>query len=221
MEWSYAGEHGPEHWSELHGEFRLCGEGNSQSPIDISSYQAADGPGLKFDYASESVRILRLGHAVQAVFAPGSELRRGTRAWQLDQLHYHTPGEHTINGHRAAMELHLVHSAEDGAICVVGVLYDVGGADPAIQQLLRATPEPDGNAASAISAAEFAPSNVACFRYDGSLTTPPCTESIEWFVMQERRSVSTAQLSALRELIGSDNSRPTQPRNGRPISLLG
>lgn len=221
MAWSYRGESGPEHWSEFKREFRLCGEGRSQSPIDISSYQPADGPTLEFGYDSRSEHILRLSHATQVVFAPGSELRRGTRAWQLDQLHYHTPSEHTIDGSRAAMELHLVHVTADGAICVVGVLYDVGDADSEIRRLLNAAPEPGGKAAFAISAAAFAPADLACFHYDGSLTTPPCTESIEWYVMRERRSVSATQLSMLKALTGGDNSRPLQPRNGRAISLLG
>ena len=227
-EWDYAGEAGPERWAELNSGFALCGEGGSQSPIDISSAEPFDGPTLEFDYTVESERIVHLGHAVQAVFPPGAELRHGERVWRLSQLHYHTPSEHTIDGQEAAMELHLVHTADDGAVAVVGLLYDTYDCDcpdavpePAIQQIIDAAPAPGGTAEFALLSGDFAPNRVGFYRYSGSFTTPPCTEQIDWFLIRERRLITVQQLSALSALTRGDNNRPVQPRNGRTVGVLG
>ena len=222
-QWDYTGETGPDRWADLSGDYAACTEGERQSPINIKGAQPTEGAAPRFDYRGESTHLEQLAHSVYIHFGDTNTLTTGAGDYILRQIHWHTPGEHRVEGESAPMELHLVHTRGSGEVAVVGVFYELGAADPAIQRWIEATP-PDAPSNSDdlhLAARDFQPPGAAYYHYDGSLTTPPCTEAVDWFVMRERRTISAEQLAALNELTAGDNNRPIQPLNGRRIELLG
>lgn len=224
IEWGYAGEGAPERWADLSADYATCAEGASQSPIDIVEASALEGaPPPSFGYGGRSTEIVRSRHSVQTHFDERNTLRSAEGDYRLLQIHWHTPSEHRIAGRSFPMELHMVHTRASGEIAVVGILYEVGAADPAIQRLLDAAPVARGDVEqnSDLVGRDFQPDGASCYAYDGSLTTPPCSEGVAWFIMRERRTVSSAQLAALSEIVGGENSRPVQPLNGRSVVVVG
>lgn len=222
-QWDYAGETGPDRWADLSGDYAACAEGKRQSPIDIKDAQPTEDAAPRFSYHGEPTHLERLAHSVHIHFGDTNTLTTGAGEYILRQIHWHTPAEHRIDGESAPMELHLVHTRGSGEAAVVGVFYELGAADPAIQRWIEATPPdaPPNSGNLHVAARDFQPPGAACYHYDGSLTTPPCTEAVDWFVMRERRTISEAQLAALNALTAGDNNRPIQPLNGRRIELLG
>ena len=224
VEWGYEGVGAPERWADLSADYAACAEGASQSPIDIVEAPVSAGtPPPTFDYGGRSTEIARFSHSVHAHFDERNKLSSAAGDYRLLQIHWHTPSEHRIVGRSFPMELHLVHGRESGEIAVVGVLYEIGAADPAIQRLLDAAPTARGDVKqnSDLVGRDFQPNGASYYAYDGSLTTPPCTEGVAWFIMRERRTASPEQLAALSEIVGGENNRPVQPLNGRSVALLG
>lgn len=223
VQWDYSAELGPARWGGLCADFALCDQGRAQSPIDLSGARPAGGPALRFDYRGAARAIEHRGVSVALHFGEGCELRIGGRAAQLTQAHWHTPAEHALDGRRFPLEMHYVHVLPDGALAVVGVLYEAGAPDPQIARILREAGPIAGAPAhreTEIPAAPFAPASTEHRAYDGSLTTPACSEGVLWHVMSGLRAASPEQIAALNRLTGGDNSRPLQPRNGRRISLV-
>ena len=226
VEWGYADADAgaPERWADLSDDYAACAEGASQSPIDIVEAPVSAGaPPPSFDYGGRSTEIARFSHSVHAHFDERNRLTSAAGDYRLLQIHWHTPSEHRIARRSFPLELHLVHQRESGEIAVVGILYEVGAADSAIQRLLDAAPAARGDVErnSDLVGRDFQPTGASYYAYDGSLTTPPCTEGVAWFIMRERRTTSPEQLAALSEIIGGENNRPLQPLNGRSIALLG
>ena len=223
VHFTYEGEEGPEHWAE---HSPACA-GSDQSPIDISGAEPQDLTNLVFNYQPSGITIRNNGHTVQVDYDPGSTLELDGQTYALAQFHFHAPSEHTIDGQAAAAELHLVHVNDDGQQpvkpkVVVGVLIQVGADNPALsavwdnQYAANATPQAvDGT----VNAADLLPAVQTRFRYPGSLTTPPCTEGIDWNVMTEPIEMSQAQLDAFTALFESHTNRPVQQLNDRQLTL--
>ena len=222
VEWGYAGVGAPERWADLSADYAVCAEGASQSPIDIVEAPVSAGTPPTFDYAGRSTEIACFSHSVHAHFDERNTLSSAAGDYRLLQIHWHTPSEHRIAGRSFPMELHLVHSRESGEIAVVGILYEIGAADPAIQRLLDAAPAARGDTErnTELSGRDFQPNGASYYAYDGSLTTPPCSEGVAWYIMRERRTVSAEQLAALSEIVGGENNRAVQALNGRSAALL-
>ena len=217
--WSFAGADGPAHCGELSPAFALCGTGRSQSPIDISRPVPKHVGALTFHYRPGRLNIVNNGHAIQVNYDPGSYIELNGTRYDLQQFHFHAPSEHEIDGRRAAAELHLVNQSADGRLAVVGVLIDTGAGNPAFAPILDhlpAMPGPVRRFDTRISAAGLLPATRTTYRYRGSLTTPPCTEGVQWIVMTTPVTMSAAQLAALTRLY-PDNSRPLQPLHGRVV----
>ena len=222
-QWNYVGETGPDRWADLSGDYAACAEGERQSPIDISGAEPAAGAAPSFDYRGESTHLEHLANSVHIRFSYINTLTTHAGEYILRQIHWHTPSEHRVDGELLPMELHLVHTRGSGEVAVVGVFYELGEPDPAIQRWIDATPveAPSNSEDVQVAAQDFQPPGAACYHYDGSFTTPPCTEQVDWFVMREPRTISAEQLAALSKLTAGDNNRPIQPLNGRRIELLG
>ncbi len=219
VHWSYVGETGPEHWGSLAEPWALCGDGTRQSPIDVGAALPARLPPLEFDYRSWAETVVNNGHTIRFDVAPGSTLHAGVNRYRLVQFHFHTPSEHLRWGMPAPAELHLVHRADDGTLAVVAVWLVPGrwsgstfsslwGALPTLEhqrypvRALRIDPE------------DLLPARRDYVYYRGSLTTPPCTEGVEWFVLTEPVEVPPGLLHRLGRIMGA-NARPVQPLNGR------
>ena len=218
--WTYAGATGPEHWGELDTGFATCASGVNQSPIDIHSTLDADLPPLRVDYQGRGTEILNNGHTIQVNVAPGSIPTLEGTPFELKQFHFHAPSENTVDGESFAMEAHLVHADSEGHLAVMGVLYRLGKENRALAEVLADMPHEAGVKQvllSAIDPAGFLPRVGDYFRFNGSLTTPACTEGIRWVVIKEPLTVSKEQVQAFQAVMHGTNNRQVQAVNARPV----
>jgi carbonic anhydrase len=220
-EWGYEGDIGPEHWGDLSPDYATCSEGMEQSPIDLDSGLApSTDPALEVDYHDTPLAIFNNGHTIEIEYEEGSTLTVGDDTWEVSQFHFHANSEHTIDGGAARMELHIVHRSEEGDLAVVGVLIEEGAENEALAPVFDNLPEEEGEPMEIegveINIADALPENLAAWRYDGSLTTPPCSEGVRWHVLGTPITASGEQISAF-EAIFDNNYRPTQPLNDRTI----
>jgi len=217
--WSYQGKSGPSQWGTLKPEYQTCKLGKVQSPIDIQGEKAADLPALQFDYRTVPLHLVNNGHTLQVVVPPGSFLIVGDKRYQLTQFHFHHPAENRLHGKGFPLEAHLVHQDGEGNLAVVGVLLATGKANAAIAALWKHLP-PKGKESTpegvSVDPAGLLPTKRAYFTYTGSLTTPPCSESVTWFLLRTPVSVSKEEVATFAaEYPG--NARPVQPLNGRSV----
>jgi carbonic anhydrase len=219
-EWDYGQEHGPQHWGDLKPEFAACKVGHRQSPVDIQGTQKADLPAIQFDYQPSPLRIVDNGHTIQVTYAAGSSIRVGEARYELKQFHFHRPSEARVHGRSYDMELHLVHEDEAGHLAVVAVLLEHGHENPLVRELWKDVPrEKEKEAlleAVRIDAAQLLPSDRGYYTFDGSLTTPPCSEDVTWFVLKRPVQISADEVAQFAKLYPRD-ARPTQPLHGRVV----
>lgn len=218
--WSYEGEHGPDHW----GEFgKACAEGKRQSPVDITGAEAVSLPEIAIKYKPSKLNILNNGHTIQVDYEAGSTIDLGTSEYNLAQFHFHDPSEHKVGGKSYAMELHLVHKNDKGDLAVIGVMIEQGKENDAFKQIWDNMPKKADErkevTGASIDASRLLPESLAYYTYPGSLTTPPCTESVTWLVLKEPIQMSAAQIEAFKKLINGNN-RPVQPLNDRKINMM-
>jgi carbonic anhydrase len=222
VHWSYEGEAGPEHWAELSPDFATCDTGDEQSPVELSTAVPRDLPEIVFEYAPSPLTIQNNGHTIQVDYEAGSSITVGSEAYELVQFHFHAHSEHTIGGETFPLEMHLVHRAEDGALAVIGVLMEEGAANPAFDPVFNNLPaeetERETVEGANVSAGDLLPEGTEYFAYPGSLTTPPCSEGVSWFVLSEFGQLSEEQIRSFTVLF-DDNFRPTQPLGEREILL--
>ncbi len=218
--WSYQGKDGPLHWGELSPRFAECSTGRQQSPIDIRNAVLADLRPLEVHYQPVPVRAVNNGHTIVVEVPKGSRITAGGHTYRLVQLHFHAPSEEAIDGARHALVAHLVHEDSDGKRAVVAVLFDIGPENAALRPLFDDLPQKPGAQAvlpgQTIHLDEVLPSRMGYFEYQGSLTTPPCTEAVRWFVLKQPVTLSARQLAAFRALY-PNNARPLQPAAGRLV----
>jgi len=217
--WSYSGETGPENWAKLSPEFAACGIGFNQSPINITKTVAAELPTLQFNYESSSTVIVNNGHTLQINAGPNSWLYAGGEYFQLVQLHFHSPSEHQVNGEIFPAEGHFVHQNQSGALAVVSILFRVGKWNKDLARFGAAAPK-DLHQPEPIDL-EFADlelfgNHESYYRYNGSLTTPPCTEGVQWYVLKNPGHIAPEQAATFVTLIGEDTRGP-QPINARIV----
>ena len=217
--WSYQGPAGPQTWGGLKPEFNLCGNGQRQSPIDIRGGLAVDLEPVKFNYQPSPFAVIDNGHTVQANLAPGNHVEIGGKRFDLVQFHFHRPSEERIDGRQFEMSVHLVHKDDQGKLAVVAVLLDKGLPQPAVQKVWNNLPLEKGEEAAArvqLDPAEILPADRRYFTYMGSLTTPPCSEGVQWVVMRQPVTMSPEQLELFARIYPM-NARPVQQASGRRI----
>ena len=224
VDWSYGGAGAPNHWGSLSQEFALCATGDRQSPIDLSGYiEARSAPALIFNYSQNALEIKHNGKIAHVEYGEGNTLTVGDETYHLLAVHIHAHAEHQIDQQLFAAEMHLVHRRQDGSLGVVGQIFRLEDADPVVQALLDSYPESGQTRHKGITlnARDFLPANLGYYHYEGSLTTPPCSEQVDWYVLQEIKTVSQEQVNAIADLHNGFNHRPIQARNGREIILAG
>ena len=145
----------------------------------------------------------------------------GGGEFKLKSAHFHSPSEHMVDGESFAAELHMVHADSDGRLAVVGLLFTLGEPSPVAQSILDDAPPPDETANASIPLTDSLPTNLSHYRYDGSKTTPPCDEPVDWYVLRQPMTVSQEQVEALLSLSGGPNNRPVQPTGDRVIRIGG
>lgn len=217
--WTYEGKSGPEHWSEIIPDCD-CG-GKAQSPIDISGDMLdLEFEELDLDYKIDStLDITNNGHTVQVNYPFGTFKYKGNE-YKLMQFHFHAGSEHTLNGNRFPLEAHLVHVTDDNKIAVIGIWYVEGDENPLLKKIYDKVPSHIDETISdsrIIDVKNMLPIDHSYYHYVGSLTTPPCTEGVDWFVMKAPRQASKEQIEQIKNAMPANNYRPIQPLNDREI----
>ncbi len=219
-QWTYQGESGPERWASIDDEYEVCEVGRRQSPVDLTGAERANFPRITTDYRPEHIEVEDNGHAIEAQVedSKSSITIAGTR-YQLEQFHFHLPSEETIEGRRYPASLHMVHISDDGQIAVVGAMVKPGKPNEALSFETPDSPGGEFESVGEIDPNLLIPEDETAFRYDGSLTTPPCTEGVTWTVFKQPITMAPDKLNALRST-HDGNARPLQPIGQRKI-LIG
>jgi carbonic anhydrase len=229
-EWHYDGAAGPQRWGALSPKFTACGEGRAQSPVDIAAPVAGtEALEIKTNLLPGSLRIahhehvadgINNGHTIQINYEGADTLSIGGDNYALVQYHFHNQSEHTVQGRHYPMEMHLVHKAASGKLAVIGVFIEAGAHNAAFDPIWNNLPSKKGIETHyphvSVDVDRLLPASRASYRYDGSLTTPPCSEGVRWIVMTTPIQLSADQIKAFTAVI-HDNYRPTQPLNGRAV----
>ena len=219
--WSYTGKGDPSAWGGLSAEYKACGEGVQQSPIDImkSNTLKAPAPKVLVNWQAFTPEVFNNGHTIQVnANGKGGYAELDGKRYQLLQYHFHHLSEHTVDGKHAKMEVHFVHVSEAGDLLVIGALIEEGDANPAIADVWSRIPEAGKKVTGdkALDPATMMPTKQGAFRYKGSLTTPPCSEVVTWHVMAEPITASSDQIAAFAKLY-PNNFRPIQATNRRYV----
>ena len=229
VRWTYKDLTGPDYWSGLDSGFATCANGQAQSPIDLTAADSIDLVDPDFHYEPVPLNLLNNGHTVQIPYAPGSYVVLDGKRYDLLQFHFHSPSEHAVEGKSRSAELHLVHQSDAGELAVVAVL--LREHDPPItssvkelveyRKLSQALPAKAGDQVrteKTINARLLLPEKTTTYRYSGSLTTPPCTESVTWLVMTEPITLPVEQILQYERLL-NHNNRPLQQLNDRIVQI--
>ncbi|MFT3854011.1 MAG: carbonic anhydrase family protein [Ilumatobacteraceae bacterium] len=228
-EWSYDGPTRADEWGKL---VASCADSASadESPINIVTSSLVETPGVGTvvpKYQPATFELENNGHTIEAVPTDltANSIEIDGTTYNLQQFHFHSTSEHTIDGWLADAEMHLVHKSDDGQTAVLGVLLLAGEANVPLTELFNSIPTketPEGKAAELqqqINPADLLPAGSSAARYEGSLTTPPCTDGVHWNVFLTPSNLSAEQLVAFRSAF-THNNRPVQPLHGRVVSQV-
>lgn len=219
--WGYIGQEGPSFWGSLAPEYQACGIGTHQSPINLTKAILAQVEEVVMNYQTSPLKIINNGHTIEVNYESGSFLELDGRIYELLQFHFHRPSEHLVDGSPYDMELHLVHQVPDAyALAVVGILLKQGKENKVLASVWENMPMSQGAEQSiagvTVDASELLPQNQnSYYHYYGSLTTPPCSEVVDWLIFTEPVEVSAAQIAKFSRAIPFDNARPAQPLRNR------
>lgn len=223
-EWSYHGETSPEHWKEFE-EYSDC-NGQRQSPVNIihqNTEDSAASDDLKILYSPFTLlkKVNNNGHSIQFDFDKGDSIQYHNSTYYLKQIHFHEPSEHKINGVIYPIEIHLVHQNKEGQFTVLGILGEEGKESQLFEFLESFLPLRQGetktiNKPTDLSSLFTSPKRY--YAYGGSLTTPPCTESVNWILFKNPMILSVEEINKLRENMPLNNFRNEQPLNNRIVN---
>lgn len=239
--WGYEGDHGPLHWGKIGPETSLCEKGMNQSPVDLLRTRKTTLDDLLFSYRDAPFQVVNNGHTLQEVepisetaksrypkhgqtvlhYEKDSTVMFDDDLYLLEQFHFHTPSEHTIDHKHYPMELHLVHHNERHETAVVAVFMEEGKHNPFFETFLEHAPSKVGEVNydqnQSLNPINLLPERKSYYLYSGSFTTPPCTEGVIWMVLHDPIEVSAEQIKRFRTLVGHDNVRPIQPLHKRIV----
>ena len=177
---------------------------------------------LSVDYKEGPLKMLNNGHTIQVNIEPGSTLTIGKESFDLLQFHFHRPSEEQVDGKNASMVAHFVHKSKDGKLAVIGVMLNEGKDSAAIKTLWANLPPKEGEEflppKVTFNPASMMPKEMAFYNYEGSLTTPPCTEGVQFYILKTAVDISKQQLAKFPFKL---NARPVQSLNGRKIAAGG
>lgn len=215
--WGYSEDNGPKNWGKL--GFETCQNGKSQSPINIITKDTKKSKNaLAFQYSNDSTNIVNNGHSLQVNFQKKGSITFKKTKYNLVQLHFHTPSENQVDGKTYPLEMHLVHESSDHKFLVVAVFFDEGKANAILQDIVNTAPSEVGseNKLGNLAPSALLPKKNAYYAFIGSLTTPPCTENVQFVVLKTPVDASKEQIDALHAIL-HDDARDTQPLNGRVV----
>ncbi len=217
--WGYSGKGGPDHWGKMNPDYAAC-DGKNQSPINLTGFIEADLKPIEFTYHSGGNEILNNGHTVQINYKAGSYIVVDAITFNLKQIHFHAPSENQIDGQSYPLEAHLVHASKEGQLAVIAVMLTEGAENKTLALAWAQMPEHSGDhhpLLSTVAAGGLLPADRSYYRFNGSLTTPPCSEGVRWLVMKNSISASKKQIEAFTHIMHHPNNRPIQPIYARPV----
>lgn len=221
--WTYEGDTGPNKWGSLDAADTPCSAGDQQSPVDIIGAISARQPPLKIDWNRRADTIINNGHTIQLNFAAGGALHLGERSYGLTQFHFHHPSEHLVHGKGFAVEAHFVHAADSADLAVLGVFIVPGKSNAAFNKIVSTMPVEQGPpvaADPAIDPNRLLPERRTFYHYKGSLTTPPCSQTVDWLVLTRPIEVAVVDVARFAKLYPM-NARPVQKLDRRFILTCG
>ncbi|XP_051120915.1 alpha carbonic anhydrase 7-like [Andrographis paniculata] len=226
-----ASEIGPMHWGEIREEWKECTTSKMQSPIDIKNekVQIVSYLGrLETSYKPANATLVNRGHDMMIKWVDGAgHIEINRRLYELKQCHWHIPSEHTINGRRFDMEVHLVHQTKDNRTAVIGIMYKIGRSDSFLSVMkqnlkIMAHTRDVKKTLGIIDPRLIKFGSCKYYKYMGSLTTPPCTQNVLWTIVKKIRIVTEEQITMIRNAVHDEletNARPVQPINDRMVDL--
>jgi carbonic anhydrase len=210
--WGYEGATGPDKWGSLSHDYEACATGLQQSPIDIPSSAPVNASPIVIKYSPTVLNMINNGHTVQANVDPGSYIMLDGIRYDLLQFHLHDKSEHTFDGKNTDLEIHFVHKNAQGQLAVIGILIKRGAENAAYANIFKNLPAKENDTKKvdgvSLDLGALLPADHANYRYNGSLTTPPCSEGVKWVVMKNMIEVSDAQAKSF-EALFKMNNRPT------------
>jgi len=222
--WGYTGHEGPSNWGDLDSKYTMCKVGSSQSPIDITKKVAVKTDSLakiNFNYVTDASTILNNGHTIQVNVKDGSSIEIDGIKFTLKQFHFHTPSENKIDGKHFPLEAHFVHASKDGKLAVVALMFEDSKENKILKKLWNKMPHKVGESVkcglNVEKINELLPKNKDYYRFNGSLTTPPCSEGVRWMVLKNYSTISKEQVEEFLDVIHHENNRPIQPINARKV----
>ena len=220
VNWGYSGKEGPEYWGNLDPKFTLCSEGKNQSPVDLTGMIAGELLPITVNYQAGGNEIINNGHTIQVNYMPGSTIILNEHQFELKQFHFHSPSENTIEGESYPMEAHFVHADKQGNLAVISLMFKTGEKNTELEKAWIQMPEKSGGKnvlPKSVDANILLPQNRDYYRFNGSLTTPPCSEGVWWLVMKQITTASKDQIDKFSQTMHHPNNRPVQPVNARMI----
>lgn len=228
ISWSYQGENGPEHWHEIDEECKVAKYGKSQSPINIVTNQLCTEPTVKpakLSYTDTIYYLENTGHTIQLIPQNRNNyIVIDEEEYWLEQIHFHRPSEHQLDGKAMEMEAHFVHRSKQGTIAVLGLFLIEGQKNKLFKEAFSRFPKEKSQTDAlvhlnqAVNIVELFPENSCVYRYSGSLTTPPCTETVKWNIFRQPVEISREQIEQFRQIY-ENCSRPIQNLNDRVCYL--
>lgn len=225
--WTYEGNHGPTHWSELAKQYQTCHDGKRQSPIDIKASRIKRESGdFKAHYEPISLRLINTPHTLKLLFSAEKHneyvVYKGEK-YELVNIHIHNPSENLIDGESFPLEIHCVHQSAQNHYLVMSIFAKAGRQNSFLHDAFHYLPQERDHESNLknvmINPTDLLPKSHNYFAYEGSFTTPPCTEGVHWIVMEEPIQASLKQIQFFKQHVTHDNRRPVQPLNGRRIFL--
>src|SRR5580658_3454517 len=226
--WAYSGDESPQHWGDLDPTYALCKTGGSQSPIDLPPTPPRHEPApARPHWDPIPLRLTNNGRIVQVEDTATSAFVVDGTTYRLAQFHFHSPSDHTIAGHRYAVEMHLVHKSDAGKLLVVAIFFESGAENVTLAPVWSAIPAPSDVPNTVVpgvtvDVSPLLPAAPRYLRYGGSLTVPPCTEGVTWLVVEPdaNTQMSPGQIKTLHDRTQPSSSRPLQPAGAREVVEL-
>jgi len=221
--WGYTGHGNPSEWGELSEKYRMCKDGKNQSPINIvvSDSKDTDLKDIAFSYDAKSNSVVNNGHTVQVNIDSGSSIMIDGIKFELKQFHFHTPSENQIEGKNFPLEAHFVHLDKDGNIAVVALMFEDGKKNEALEKVWNKMPKNADEKVNLTLTSDdvnaLLPKERDYYRFSGSLTTPPCSEGVRWFVLKKPVNISKEQVEKFLHVMHHPNNRPIQGINARKV----
>ncbi len=217
--WSYSGKTAPDRWAKLDGAYLSCTNGHQQSPLDIRGAKPTKLPALEFHYRTGLIKLVNDGHTIQGIVEPGSYISVEGHRYDLVQFQFHHPSEEAVKGQLSDMEVQLLHKDSEGKMAILSARMNEGSPNIALAALWPILPKQAGQSTTTsemVNPAGLLPPDRSYWEYEGSLTTPPCTEGVRWFVFKQEVQVSRDQIQTFATLYPR-NARPLQPPHDRKI----